>query len=383
LFILPDYSRNSEQTSDAMIVNKLKLSNFRNHKNLSLEIDPATTFIIGDNGVGKTNILEALHMLSTSKSFRARYDSDVINYPAKFSTIKASIKTSDEKYDLELQVSRRESGRSHDDLMYYSPKEDTKDESHTSTKKVKVNGVPKSIFGFAGIFKSVLFTPQNIDVITGSPAERRKYIDSILFQIDKTYKRIHNNYTKALKQRNKLLERIREERKGYDQLGYWENILEQTGSDIHKMRSELLSFLNKNSKGYGRTLNSGYSEIEIKYKKSLITKDRFDEYRNKEIAAKSTLIGPHKDDFIIEYNNYRLSDFGSRGQQRTVLVALKMCETDYIEEKTKETPVLLLDDIFSELDKKHREILISMAPKQQTIITTTELPVKNAFVINL
>src|SRR3990167_11382480 len=194
-----------------MIVNKIKLTNFRNHKNLSLEFDYATTFIIGDNGAGKTNILEALHMISTSKSFRARYDSDVINYPAQFSTIKALIKTGEEKYDLELQVSRRETNRDHDELMYYSSKEDTKDESHTSTKKVKVNGGSKSIFGFTGIFKSVLFTPQNIDVITGSPAERRKYIDLILFQIDKTYKRTHNNYTKALKQRNKLLELIREE----------------------------------------------------------------------------------------------------------------------------------------------------------------------------
>jgi len=265
----------------------------------------------------------------------------------------------------------------------YSSRHEIKDEIHTSTKKVKVNGVPKSIHGFTGIFKSVLFTPQNIDVITGSPAERRKYIDSVLFQIDKTYKRTHNNYTKALKQRNKLLEMIREERKGFDQLEYWENILEQSGSDIHKMRSDLLDFLDKKAKVYGKTLNSGYYEIEIKYKKSLITKERFSEYRNKEIAAKSTLIGPHKDDFVIEYNNYRLSDFGSRGQQRTVLVALKMCETDYIEEKTKETPVLLLDDIFSELDKKHREILINMVPKQQTVITSTELPVKNAFVINL
>jgi len=362
-----------------MIINKLHLTNFRNHKKLSLEFDPGTTFIVGDNGAGKTNVLEALHILATSKSFRARYDSDVINYQAHYATIKALLKTDEESYNLELQVAKKASTREHDELMYY----DSKEESHTSTKKVKVNGVSKSIQGFTGILKSVLFSPQNIEIITGSPAERRKYIDSILFQIDKTYKRTHNNYTKALKQRNKLLELIREERKGYDQLGYWENILEQTGADIHKIRTDLLSFLNKKSKVYGKFLNGGYSEIDIKYKRSLISKERFNEYRNKEIAAKSTLIGPHKDDFIIEYNNYRLSAFGSRGQQRTVLVALKMCETDYIEDKTKEIPVLLLDDIFSELDKKHRETLLNMTPKQQTIITTTELPVKNAFVINL
>ena len=175
-----------------MLIKNLSLQNFRNHKILGINFDDNLTFIYGENGLGKTNILESIHLLSTTKSLRSEYDKDLILHDQVFLRIKSEIENSEDKYNLELTVER------------------TNDFNNKSSKKVKINQVAKSVSNFSGILKSVIFTPADLDIIFSSPSSRRKYLDSIFYQISHNYKKSILEYTKALKQRNKLLEIIKE-----------------------------------------------------------------------------------------------------------------------------------------------------------------------------
>jgi DNA replication and repair protein RecF len=352
-----------------MQIKELKLKNFRNHTNKSIELDSKLTLLIGPNGAGKTNILESIFVLATGKSQRARYDKDLINYDKNFATISASITNQDDDYSLELQVIKSEG------------------DTNFSSKKAKVNKVVKSITGFAGIFNAVIFIPEDISIITGSPAERRRFLDLILSQSDKNYKRNLSAFIKAVRQRNKVLEMINEERRGYDQLPFWNEQIYTYGNAIHEKRVAFINFANENISKLIHELDSPKATAEIKYKQNKVTTERIESYRDKEIAAKSTLLGPHRDDFEIDFNGHNVAEFGSRGQQRTILISLKLLEIGFIEKTKGERPVLLLDDIFSELDEKHRQAILTLIDKQQTVISSAEpeniLGVKIGTTINL
>lgn len=343
-----------------MQINELKLKNFRNHINKSVEFDEKLTLLVGPNGSGKTNILEAIFVLATGKSQRARYDKDLISYNHTFCTLNASIKRQEEgctqadAYSLELQIIKQDDG------------------SNYSSKRAKVNKVVKSISSFAGVFNAVIFIPEDISIITGSPAERRRFLDLILSQSDKNYRRNLNAFIKAVRQRNKILEMIREEKRGYDQLPFWNEQILNLGGAVQEKRKTFIDYANENISKIIHELDSAKSQATIDYKENRVTRDRLEKYRDKEIAAKTTLLGPHRDDFEIEFNNHNVAEFGSRGQQRTILVSLKLLEIGFIEKTKGERPVLLLDDIFSELDDKHRHAILNIIDKQQTIITSAE-----------
>jgi DNA replication and repair protein RecF len=313
------------------------------------------TIILGKNGAGKTNLLESIFMLATAKSPKSRYDSDVINMLREFATVNGEIQSDGENVSLELQVIRNPDRN-----------------NNISSKKTRVNKTVKSITYFTGIFNAVFFTPQDIEVITGSPGARRKYLDLILIQNDRGYKKAISDYTKALRQRNKLLEIIRIQGSNTDQMPFWDNILTQTGTIIQNSRSELIDFLNFRLPKLISTLDSPKTEVYIKYKKNEITRERLDAHLQADLRAQTTLIGPHRDDFLIQFNESDLGQFGSRGQQRAVLLALKLLEIDFSEQKKGHRPVLLLDDIFSELDDTHRKAVLDVINKQQTIITSAE-----------
>lgn len=339
-----------------MKIYNIKLTNYRNHTKLNLEFDDRLTLITGTNGSGKSNILEAIHTLSTGKSNRSRYDKDLIQYNKLFCTITAQVSTGDEKFDLELQIIGSEKG------------------GNLSIKKAKINKVAKSIQYFTGIFNSVLFSPEDIQLITGSPSERRKYIDDLISQVDVDYKRALYDYIKAVRQRNKLLENISLGTGGWDQIDFYTNQVLTNGTFIQdkrdKMFKNIKSIVNEN----GIKLGGEGTKLELDYIKNEINKERLDEYRIREIAAKTCLIGPHRDDFEIHFNRHNVSEFGSRGEQRTCVLALKLAEIEYIEKIKKERPVLLLDDIFSELDAKHQEAVLQTIEGQQTTITSTANP---------
>lgn len=351
-----------------MIINKIQLSNFRNIKKKAFSFSPKTTVIVGPNASGKTNILEALFLLSTGKSFRARVEEEMINYSSEIARIKGitSIKSTagttgtEDKLNLEVMLTRGE----------ITIGEDPKKTERVPKKKLLVNGVSRRLFNFAGNFRTVLFAPDDLDLVTESPGRRRNFLDAVLSQVDREYRRALLSYEKGLRQRNRLLFRIREEGLSRSQLIFWNQLLIKNGDYLSVKRAELIEFINQ-------TPDFNHQDFSLVYDKSAISEARLEQYKMEEVAAATTLVGPHRDDFCFRLKkNVRardLSRFGSRGEQRMGTLWLKLAELSFIEKMTEEKPTLLLDDIFSELDHEHREMVMEMAKKSgQVIITTTD-----------
>ena len=352
-----------------MILSSLSLQNFRNFKKKKLEFSPAITIIVAPNTFGKTNILEAIYLLATGKSFRADLEKEVIMYGGEIGRITGVVlnerlitqKTQNitESTELEVLVTTGQVGGKK------APK-----------KKFLVNGVSKRSTNFIGNFLAVLFSPQDLQLITDSPSLRRKYLSTVLSSVDKQYRTALLIYEKALRQRNKVLERIREKQVSLSQLDYWDKLLIDNGQIITKKREEFIDFINQQD-----FAEKNINDFKIIYEKNEISEKKLVERREKEIVLGVTLVGPHRDDikFNIKYqiSNIKneekdLSIFGSRGEQRLAVLWLKLGELAFLEEKTSHKPVLLLDDIFSELDADHRDLVTKIIPNQQTIITTTE-----------
>jgi len=352
-----------------MKILNLKLTNLRNHTKLHLKFDSGITLITGNNGSGKSTILEAIHMLSTGRSKTSKYDRDLIQYGKDFCSINANIETKDQEFNMELQIIKNENFE------------------NASVKKAKINKVAKSMQYFTGIFNSVLFSPQDIQLITGSPAERRKYMDEMISQVDIEYKRSLNDYLKAVKQRNKLLEKINQGFGGQDEISFYTSQMLKNGQVIQKKREQMFTDIEQTLRETGEILNDKKTKLEVKYKKNEINIERLNEFRTREIAAMTSLLGPHRDDFEIYFNGHNVTNFGSRGEQRSCVLSLKISEISFIEEKKNDRPALLLDDIFSELDKKHQTAVFSVIKGNQTTITSTSttdfLNDKHIQIINL
>jgi DNA replication and repair protein RecF len=323
------------------MIKSIKLSDFRNFKKKSLEFSDKITVIVGPNASGKTNILESLSLLSTGKSFKARVEREMLRYETDLARVIGESLV----WKLEAMITKGENGW---------PK-----------KKLLFNGVPKRLIDFAGNFKTVLFGPWDMDLVTESPSIRRKFLDNVLSQVDREYRRAILSYEKGLRQRNRLLFRIREEGVARSQLLFWNQLLIKNGDYISKAREEFIEFVNSQV-----SLND--QKFNLIYDRSSISEGRLEQYKDEEVAAATTLVGPHRDDFTFFENERNLASYGSRGEQRMGVLWLKMAELNFIEEKTNERPTLLLDDIFSELDHEHRDIVMEIAKKQQTIITTAD-----------
>ncbi len=336
------------------MIKSINLVNFRNFKKKSIDFSNELTVIVGPNASGKTNILESLFLLSSGKSFKAQIEEEVVNYSADIARVKGKT----EKEILESVVTRG----------FLDPGNGNPEK--IARKKLLVSGVPKRLIDFAGNFKVVLFGPWDLDLVTESPSLRRKFLDMVLSQVDREYRRAILSYEKGLRQRNRLLFRIREEGLSRSQLLFWNQLLIKNGDYISEKREGLISFINSE-----KDLNN--TKFEISYDKSSISEGRLNEYAEEEIAAATTLVGPHRDDFSFRIQTNKketrdLATYGSRGEQRMGILWLKLRELAYVEEKTNEKPTLLLDDIFSELDHQHREVVLSLVDNQQTIITTAD-----------
>jgi len=342
-----------------MKIQKLRLSNFRNQKNKLVAFSPKVTVILGSNASGKTNILESIYFLATGKSFRARVEEEMINYNSDISRVKGRIKTDSEQVDLEIVLTRGVI-----DIGSQRPEK-------VQRKKLLVNGVSKRLIDFAGKLKIVYFGPEDLELVVDSPTLRRKFLDTVLSQVNREYRRALLSYEKGLRQRNRLLLKIREEGLSRSQLLFWDKLLIKNGDYLSQKREEFIDYANQNT-----SIDSLVFKLE--YDKSAISEARLEQYAEEEVSAATTLVGPHRDDFIFKVvlNGKKfdrdLSRFGSRGEQRMAILWLKLIELSFIEEKTQEKPVLLLDDIFSELDQKHRKIVVQKSKDQQTIITTAD-----------
>lgn len=338
------------------MIQNVKLTNFRNFKSKSIEFSSGVSLILGPNAIGKTNILESLYLLSTGKSFKARLEEEVIKYDKDIARITGTVgvlSLASPSVELEAVITRG--------LIDIGAERPEK----APRKRLLVNGIPKRMIDFAGNFKVVLFGPWDMDLVTESPGVRRKFLDSVLSQTDREYRRSILSYEKGLRQRNRVLWDIREGNITRDRLLFWDQLLIKNGDYITKKREEFINYVNSK---HSLSINT-YS---LSYNRSVISEGRLDQYKDEEIAAATTLVGPHRDDFIFNKKERDLSSYGSRGEQRMGVLWLKMAELSYIEDVTGERPTLLLDDIFSELDGDHRSVAMDVAGRQQTIITSVD-----------
>lgn len=339
------------------MLKSLSLQNFRNYSKRTFEFSKDSTLIVGPNAIGKTNILEAIYLLATGKSFRAENERELIR--------DSSLVTGHSQQ----QVARIASEEL--EIVW--------DTRERFAKHYKVNGVPKRQMDFVGNLRAVLFSPADIEIVADSPATRRKYLDLVLPQVFKDYRVAAHVYERVLRQRNRLLRGARDQGLGArdisDRLKYWDGLLITNGKIIHERRKEFLTYVSN-----GSNEANGIFPISLNYDHSIISEERLKRYALEEVGAATTLVGPHRDDFIIKGLGARgqglerdIRIFGSRGEQRMATFELKLGELAFVKEKIREDPILLLDDVFSELDHKNRHLLLGVIPKQQTIMTTTDL----------
>lgn len=324
-----------------MLLKNLQLQNFRNYSKSEFNFSSQTTLIVGPNTSGKTNIIEAIYFLATGKSFRADKDFEMIRFGEEVARVKGKVNDT----DLEVVLT-------------------------TPLKKYLVNGVSKRRVDFASHLVLVLFSPQDLEIIVDSPSLRRNFLDDVLEQVDRDYRLALISYIKGLRQRNALLEKAGESGiRNEKQFEYWDTLLIKNGEIITKKRENFIEFLNNAEKEI--------FDFRLFYDKSTISKARLLQYEEAEIGAGVTLVGPHRDDFSVHmFNNKRSTThdvklFGSRGQQRLAILQLKLLQLLFVEKVLSERPLLLLDDIFSELDEEHIHHVLEILDKQQTILTTT------------
>lgn len=339
-----------------MYLKHLHLQNFRSYTKSEFTFNKGATIIVGPNTAGKTNLIEAISLLSRGKSFRTEKDVQAIQFTKELARVKGEL-INDDKVLLEIVLTTG--------LV---------NNVSAQTKKYLVNGVAKRRVDFAAHLPSVIFSPVDLAILIGSPTLRRDFFDDVLEQVDREYLLSHISYTKALRQRNSLLERAREEGKRNEkEFAFWDALLIKHGQLLTKKRDEFVHFCNN--------ANKSIFDFAILYDKSIISKERLLQYKDAEMGAGVTLVGPHRDDFSIQMhtngNSANASEFvdmkffGSRGQQRLSIVQLKALQLLFVKERLGTWPLFLLDDIFSELDAAHISLVHELIGTQQTIITTT------------
>lgn len=334
-----------------MPVSGLVLQHFRCHQQLTIKFADQganVTVVVGNNAVGKTSIIEALSLLATGESFRAERDEDMIAFGQEL----ARVKTKVDDDELEVVLTRGIlQGKAVQRKHYF------------------VNGTRRRKKDFLGHFTTVVFRPEDMRLIEGSPARRRQFIDTILGVVHPEYAVSLTTYDNALKRRNKLIDQVREGNMPKTVLSYWTQLLLKHGSLIQEHRRQFFQEF---------AITEFPLQFNVKYLPSLVTEERFLQYADKEIAAGHTLIGSHKDDFLVDFISpanaewIDVAQFGSRGQQRLAVLWLKLNELHYVERVTGHRPVLLLDDILSELDHEHRRQVEELLHEGQAVVTTTE-----------
>lgn len=347
-----------------MYIQELFLRNFRNYISLKLSVNPYLNIFIGDNAQGKTNILEAIYYTATGRSHRTNRENELLRWQEDFFQI--DLKAEKDRRKISVEIMAMADGR----------------------KKIKVNGVPKRrISELVGEINVVLFSPEDLLLVKGGPAIRRKYLDLEISQVSPTY--YHNllNYNKVLTQRNNLLRSIREHKDDPQTLDIWNSQLADFGRRIISKRIEVLKKITPLARLLHRKITAGQEELEIRYFSSVDLKEDYtgdnikeqflqmiNQRKTEEINRGITLVGPHRDDLGIFVHGKDMRLYGSQGQQRTCALSLKMAELEFIRGETGEYPVLLLDDVMSELDNNRRKFLLEVVYKNiQTFLTATTI----------
>ncbi len=342
-----------------MKIKKLKLSNFRSYESLDIDFDE-NVIIVGSNAQGKTNLLEAAHLVSVGKSFRGR-ETEILKWDASFFRVEADV--------VEGKIKK---------IEYIYEKLSPKDR-----KTVKLNGVKKPSAALLGALQAIFFSPDEIDEFLGFPGARRRYFNIFISQFSRSYALNLIYYSRALEQRNALLRQIASGKVDEELLTLWDGKIIEYGTKIIEERMMLVEKINSVIGQHYRNLSETKDQLVLEYKNSIRQAKKTDlwgsflksllESRQKDILLGVTHTGPHRDDFTFVMNGLDITKFGSRGEYRTAILALKFSQLWLIRENRQNEPILLLDDVFSELDVKRRKQLLREFSDQQTIITTTDL----------
>ena len=372
-----------------MILRELVLVNFRNYVRLALTPGEAVTVLLGDNGQGKSNVLEAIYLLATTRSPRTSNDRELVHWRARrdmipFARLEARIHRDNTELHVEILI------KAESDPAAVPPDgSGTVPSIRPVTKQVKVNGLPTRAVELIGQVNVVLFTPDDVALVAGSPSGRRRYLDITISQVNNHYLRALQRYNKVLVQRNTLLRQVRERRQRREQLDFWNEELVKLGTYVVARRVETIAALNSDLAPLFRDLGGSQHDLAVHYQPTThdpaelgtdtsrlaeLYTARVAEQLGREIDAGVSLVGPHRDDFTFVVDCVDLHDYGSRGQQRLAVIALKLAEALFMRKQTEERPILLLDDILSELDPARRGFVLAQAGTAgQTLITTTDL----------
>lgn len=334
-----------------MYIQKLELSNFRNYELLSLQPNTGVNVLYGDNAQGKTNILESIYMCSTAKSHRTSKDSELIRFGSHEAHIKLLFrkKQSDYRMDLHLKANK--------------------------PKGIAINGMPiHRISELFGMLDVVLFSPEDLGLIKKGPSERRKYINLQLCQLNNIYTKELLSYNKVLAQRNKLLKNIDFRPDLADTLEIWDMQLVQYGQKLIQTRQQFITQLNEIASDIHYDLTAHKEQLQIVYEPN-VSIDNFEnslkKNRERELRQHISLVGPHRDDIAFMINELDIRKYGSQGQQRTTALSMKLAHIHFIKILKNDSPILLLDDVLSELDKERQLQLFQYTSGIQTMITCT------------
>lgn len=372
-----------------MYLLRLTLHDFRNYHYLNLIMEPGLFLFYGENAQGKTNLLEAVAMLAMGNSFHASTDREVVNWhaPEHIARIEGDVKRHDDTLHVEMMlfdpmppvpptISATTRAQSSFELPTTLPR-----------KRVKINDVPKKTMDLIGQMKVVLFAPTDLHLVDGSPDERRRFLDRALCQVQSRYCQALVTYRKIVTQRAALLKRVRDNLDEPRMLDYLDDQLTQLANLIMYERQHMITTLNQQANCYQEAISGGHEQLEIVYRPSFkvdanwtpvdaqahyLTQLR--EIRKREIIQGVCLLGPHRDDLEFLVNGINMLTYGSRGQQRTAALSVKLAELAFMRSNTGDEPVLLLDDVFSELDRSRRDYLLRHVQQhQQVLLTATDL----------
>lgn len=361
-----------------MFIFALQLANYRNYARASLRLDRGLNLIVGDNAQGKSNLLEAIYLLSTLRSSRASTDSDlvrrdILNSDFPVARLACEVERSAGNLQLEVAIVGR-----------------TTDPTHRAGKRVRVNGIARRASEAVGQLAAVLFTTLDIEIVGGPPLLRRRYLDMMISQVDRGYLRAMQRYARVLPQRNSLLKRVQAGEATPTELNFWDQELAHAGGIIMQARADALGHLVPQAGFQMERLSDGLESLQLIYKPAL---GHFDDHdcpieetewtarmlkalaalRNREIGAGASLVGPHRDDILVEIDGMPADSFASRAQQRTAALSMRLAEASYLRRALGDDPVVLLDDVLSELDaRRRRGVLEFFDSFQQMIVTTAE-----------
>ena len=347
-----------------MNIRSIELKNFRNYENLEIFFDEGTNILFGDNAQGKTNILEAAYMSGTTKSHKGSRDKEMIRFGEEEAHLKTVVARGGREYQIDMHLKKNRA------------------------KGIAIDKIPiKKASELFGIVNVIFFSPEDLNIIKNGPAERRRFLDSELCQLDRIYLADLTNYNKILAQRNKLLKDMIYRPSLSDTLPVWDMQLIETGKKIIRRRKQFVDELREIVSDIHYRISGGKEDLFLKYEPNIddiFFEDELSRAKEKDKKLCQTSVGPHRDDLLFSIGDVDIRKYGSQGQQRTSALSLKLSEIELVRKSISDTPVLLLDDVLSELDSSRQNYLLNNISDTQTIITCTGLDefVRNRFTVN-